>query len=209
MDGLLIDSEPLWRRAEIEVFDEVGIRLTEADCEQTMGLRTDEVVAYWHARFPWRDPSQETIAAAVDSRVAELIARHPSPLPGAVSAVVSVHEAGMRVGLASSSSMELIRAVVRTLELDRYFEILCSAEDEELGKPHPGVYRTACRRLGVRPEDCVAFEDSAAGVASARAASMRVIAVPAPHQFDHPGFAAADLKLHSLEEFTLDLLDSL
>ena len=209
MDGLLIDSEPLWRQAEIEVFTQIGISMTDADCEQTTGLRTDEVVAHWHERFGWADPSQPAVADAIDSRVAELIAAHPSPLPGAVQTVETAHASGLRIGLASSSSMDLIRAVVATLGLDHVFEVLCSAEDEALGKPHPGVYLTTADRLGVATHECIAFEDSEAGVASAKSAGMRVIAVPTGNQFDLPGFEAADLKLHSLEEFRIELLDLL
>ena len=63
MDGLLIDSEPLWRRAEIEVFESVGLRLTEEDCEQTTGLRTDEIVGYWYDRRPWAGPPPDTESA--------------------------------------------------------------------------------------------------------------------------------------------------
>jgi sugar-phosphatase len=209
MDGLLIDSEPLWRRAEIEVFARIGLSLTDQNCEQTMGLRTDEVVSYWYERSPWVSPSRQSVADAIDSRVTELIVQHPSPLPGAVQAVSSVHEAGLQVGLASSSSMALICAVVAALGLDDLFEVLCSADDEPLGKPHPGVYLTAAGKLGVDAQECVAFEDSEAGVASAKAAGMRVIAVPASHQLELPGFEAADLKLRSLEEFTIKTLEML
>jgi sugar-phosphatase len=103
--------------------------------------------------------------------------------------------------------MELIQTVVAVLGLEDIFEALCSAEDEALGKPDPAVYRTTAERLGVVTHDCVAFEDSEAGVASAKSAGMRVIAVPASNQFDRPGFDIADLKLRSLEEFGIELLD--
>ncbi len=81
---------------------------------------------------------------------------------------------------------------------------MCSAADETLGKPHPAVYLTAARRLGVEPRACVAFEDSMAGVRSARAAGMRVAAVPAPASYDDPRFDAADWKLRSLADFDVD-----
>ena len=84
MDGLLIDSEPLWRLAEREVFAEVGLQLTDADCERTTGLRTDDLVGFWFDLFPWSGPSQGSICDAINSRAVELIeqkgtAQHPPP----------------------------------------------------------------------------------------------------------------------------------
>jgi len=209
MDGLLIDSEPLWRQAEIEILGSVGLRLTELDCEQTMGLRTDELVGFWFDRRPWSGPPPGAVAAAIDSRVIELIEDRGTALPGALEAVREVHQSGRSVGLASSSCLELIEAVIRRLGIERFFSEICSATDEARGKPDPAVYLTMSRRLGIPPADCVAMEDSVVGVRSARAAGMAVIAVPVPHQFDLPGFDAAHLKLRSLEEFSVELVTRL
>jgi sugar-phosphatase len=206
MDGVLIDSEPLWREAEREVFAELGLVLSDADCQQTMGLRTDELVAYWHCRHPWQGRSQPVVADTINSRVARLIAERGTPLPGAVAAVRSAVDSGLPVGLASSSSLELIDLVVRTLGLADGFSVLCSAEDEERGKPDPAVYLTTARRLGVPPAECVAVEDSVRGVQAAVAAGMRVVAVPPPDRFDDPELDLAHLKLRSLEVFSIELL---
>jgi sugar-phosphatase len=199
MDGLLIDSEPLWKRAEQEVFATLGIQLTDDACEQTLGLRTDMVVAHWYQRFPWESPSQRTVADAVDQRVEELVALHGQAMPGAIRAIEATGRAGLLIGLATSSSHSLIHTVVCKLDLAQYFTVTCSAMDEEFGKPHPAVYQAVAAKLGVAPPDCVAFEDTVPGVQSAKAAGMRVIAVPAAHNFDDPGFDTADLKLRSLE----------
>lgn len=204
MDGVLIDSEPLWRQAEREVFAEQGLILSDDDCRQTMGLRTDELVAYWYRRHRWLARTQSVVADAIDSRVAELIAEHGAPLPGAVAAVRAARESGLPLGLASSSSLALIELVVRALGLGDCFSALCSAEDEERGKPDPAVYLTAARRLGVPPGECVAVEDSVRGVAAALAAGMRVVAVPTPDHLDNPAFDPAHLKLRSLEELSVE-----
>ena len=209
MDGLLIDSEPLWRRAEREVFAGVGLDLSDADCEQTTGLRTDDLVGFWFDRRPWSGPSQEHVGAAINARAVELISELGTPMPGAVAAVERARSAGLAVGLASSSFHELIDAVIRKLGLDGVFMVTASAVDEEAGKPDPAVYLTAARRLGLPARHCVAVEDSAVGVRSAVAAGMRVIAVPTPRHFELPAFDRTDLKLHSLEEFTADVVRSL
>jgi sugar-phosphatase len=206
MDGVLIDSEPLWRRAEREVFAEQGLILSDDDCKQTMGLRTDELVAYWYRHHRWLARSQAVVAKAIDARVAELIANHGAPLPGAVAAVGVARDSGLPVGLASSSSLDLIELVVRALGLEGCFAVACSGVDEERGKPDPAVYFTAAHRLGVSPTDCVAIEDSVRGVEAAAAAGMRVVAVPTADHFDDPAFDVAHLKLRSLEGFSVEEL---
>jgi len=209
MDGLLIDSEPLWRRAEQAAFARVGIELTDEMCRETMGLRSDEVVALWHRRRPWSGVSPDEVLDDLEGRVAALIRSQGRALPGVRRTIDELQSAGMRMALATSSAPHLIRTVLSTLGLVDAFDTVCSAADEERGKPDPAVYNTAVRDLGLPPSECVAFEDSVAGVQSASAAGLRVIAVPAPEQFDEPGFDQADLKLGSLEEFEIWILDSI
>ena len=203
MDGLLIDSEPLWRLAEREVFAAVGLELTDEDCRRTTGLRSDEVVAYWYERHPWSGATCPEVHRDLDTRVTELIAERGRTMPGVRRAIGLLTGAGLRLALATSSSHEIIRVVLATLRLDDAFECVCSAADEERGKPDPAVYLTAVDRLGVAAGDCLAFEDSVAGVRAARGAGIFTIAVPAPHDLDDPGFDAADLKLPSLTDFDL------
>lgn len=202
MDGLIVDSEPLWRSAEREVFSGVGIELTDADCERTMGMRTDEVVAHWYNLSPWPGFTPEEVEERITTRMQQLIGERAEPLPGLAHALETARSAGLAIGLASSSCPLLIDAVLSKLGLEDAFAAVCSAINEPLGKPHPAVFLTAARRLGVPPGECVAIEDSVAGVESARAAGMRVIAVPPANLFDDPGYEAADLKLRSLT--TLD-----
>jgi len=209
MDGVLIDSEPLWRRAERAAFARVGIELTDGECRETMGLRSDEVVALWHRRRPWSGFSRQQVLEDLENRVAAMIRTEGVALPGVDRTIGDLRAAGLRVALASSSSPTLIRTVLSTLGLDRAFEAVCSATEERRGKPDPAVYLTAVQRLGLRPADCVAFEDSVAGVRSATAAGLKVIAVPADEQLEDPGFRAAHLTLSSLDHFRIELLDSL
>jgi sugar-phosphatase len=207
MDGLIIDSEPLWRLAERETFARVGLELTDAECRQTTGLRSDEVVGYWFARRPWSGSSRTEVHRNLDARVTELIAERGRAMPGVRRAIDALTGAGLRLALASSSSHELIAVVLATLGLEDVFEVTCSGVDEERGKPDPAVYLTTVRRLGLRARECCAFEDSAAGVQAAHAAGLFVIAVPAAADFDDPRFDLADLKLRSLEDFDLQLID--
>lgn len=209
MDGLLIDSEPLWQAAEKTVFARVGVRLDDAMCRQTVGMRIDEVVRYWHARYPWKGGSLATLQADILAEVSAKIVARGQTMPGVEEVLELFSRSGWRIGLASSSPLALIEVVVRQLRIGQYFSALCSAFDEQHGKPHPAVYLTASRRLDVQPSSCIAFEDSAAGVASAKAARMKVVAVPDQTQSTGEGFDGVDLELASLGHFSEELLDRL
>jgi sugar-phosphatase len=203
MDGLLIDSEPLWRLAEQEVFATVGVHLNDTLCGETMGLRSDEVVHHWFQRFPWSDPSPGEVEGILIARMHELILHRGEAMPGVDEVLGQIHQAGLRLGLASSSPPLLIKAVLERLGIADRFEVTCSAIHEKRGKPDPAVYLTAAQQLGVEPKECLAFEDSLAGVRSACAAGMMVIAIPAHEQLGDPVFGEADLVLSSLGEFQI------
>ena len=201
MDGLLVDTEPLWRRAEIKVFGRVGVELTEGMTHQTTGLRVDEVVQHWFARLPWTGESREEIADGILEEVTHLIAKEGVLLPGVTDCLEQMRVAGLKIGLASSSPLKLIEAVVEKFGLGAWFGVVESAEKEPFGKPHPAVFLNAARRLEVHPARCLVFEDSVNGLIAAKAARMTCVVVPAAEQFTDVRFGLADLKLRSLQEF--------
>ncbi len=198
MDGVLVDSEPLWHVAEIEAFGAVGVLLTEADCLRTTGLRVDAVVEYWYARHPWAAPAREAVGADIVARVGRLLGKRAAPKAGAVEAVGFLRGLGLPLAVASSSPRVLIEVVLGRLGIADAFAVVCSAEGEPFGKPHPSVYLTTAAALGVDPRSCVAIEDSGNGIRAAVAAGMYTIAVP-----DQPvapeALALARVVLPSLE----------
>jgi sugar-phosphatase len=200
MDGVLVDSEPMWREVEKEVFGELGVALTDDDLVQTMGVRIGEVVARWYARRPWTGPSPDDVERTIVEAVAERIEAHGRPEDGAAAAIDVVDRLGLRLALASSSPMRLIEAVLSLGDLAGRFEVVVSAEEEERGKPDPAVYLSAARALGVVPERCLAIEDSVAGVGAAKAAGMVCVVVPDP-LVPRERFAHADVILRSMREF--------
>jgi sugar-phosphatase len=206
MDGLLIDSEPLWRVAETRAMNAIGVPMVEEDGFLTMGLRTDEVVEFWYARYPWKEPSKREVEGAITGNVIALIQERGEALPGAVEAVRATRAAGYRVGLASSSSMDIIEAVLERISLRADFDVLQSAEHEPYGKPHPAVYIECARRLGVAPDRCLALEDSPAGVLAAKAARMTCIAIPPPELREDNRYCIADRQLPSLNHFTTETI---
>jgi len=200
MDGVLIDSEPFWHEAEMAGFAQAGLALTREDCLTTTGLRVDAMVDHWFARKPWTAPPPREIEAVIVRHVIALIGERGVRKPGVDRALAFAAQAGLRTALASSSPSVLIDAVLAKLGLRDRFEVIHSAEGEPYGKPHPGVYIHTAEKLGVRPEECIAIEDSPNGVVAAKAARMGCIAVPEPALQGHPWFAIADAVIESLEE---------
>ena len=203
MDGLLIDSEPLWQEAEIKVFRSVGVPLTRELCRETIGVRLDVVVRHWYARFPWRDVSLEVIEARVLDEVSRLIVDRGKSMPGVVETIDLLDAANYELAVASSSPMRLIRTALETFGLSERFSVMHSAEAEDMGKPHPAVYVSTMNRLGTKPEHCIAFEDTAIGVRAAKSAGAWVIAVPDPEDASDPAFSDADVVLPSLNDFSM------
>ncbi len=209
MDGLLIDSEPLWHEAEIHGFGLAGLCLTPEQCLETTGLRVDEVVQFRFAQRPWATPSQDAVAVAIVERVVELVHAKGVLKPGVAEVLEAARGSGLRTALASSSPYVIIDAVLDRFGLRSAFEVVHSAEEEARGKPEPDVYLTAARKLGVDPGLCVALEDSPNGVVAAKAAGMKCIAVPELVLRNDPRLARADAVVASLAEVDAELLSRL
>jgi sugar-phosphatase len=206
---LLIDSEPFWRQAEIEIFASVGLTLTEVDVRQTMGLRIDDAIAHWWSRHPWKGMAPAAVERAVTARVAELIEMSGSPMPGSLEAIALCEGLGLPVAVCSGSYAVVIEAAIGRLGIGPAVTVWHSAEWEPLGKPHPGAYLLTAAKLGVGPTACLAVEDSFNGAVSAKAARMRVVAVPEPSALDSPVWGFCDARLGSLTEFDEALIRSL
>lgn len=209
MDGVLIQSESLWSRAEVEIFGALGVPLKEEMCSQTQGMRIDDLVNHWYVQFPWARVSLLSVTEQLICRVIHLVETEGQPMPGAIESIKLIQEMGLPLGLATSSSMRLVQAVLKRLKLKGAFDVLKSAEAEVSGKPHPAVYLSVAQALGIRPQYCIAFEDSIRGVISAKAAGMQCIAVPEPEQQNNPQFEIANLILPSLQSVNQPWLEAL
>lgn len=201
MDGVLLDSEPFWRQAEIECFADVGIHLDEAKCLETQGIRIAEIVALYFRRSPWSGLSPEALTARIIERVAGQIRAKATKNAGVDEIVSFFQSKALPLGVATSSPDVHITAVMQALGLEGVFRVLYSADQESFGKPHPGVYLSTAKRLGVEPEQCLAIEDSVNGVIAAKAARMKCVAVPEALLQTDPRFSIADLRLTSLRGF--------
>lgn len=207
MDGLLIDSEPLWDRAEHEVLSELGVDFTRRhELPDTRGLRIDLVVDLWYGQQPWSGPDRAAVVERMIARVISLVEQTRPLLPGVREAVALCKAQGLKVGLASASPLYMLEKVLTMFDLREQFDALASADTLAYSKPHPQVYLNCAAALDVDPLFCVALEDSVNGMIASKAARMRSIVVPAPESQLDPRFALADVKLPSLEFLTRENL---
>lgn len=201
LDGVLLDSEQVWDEVREQLVKERGGRWHERAQTEMMGMSSSEWSRYMHNELGVPDPPEE-ISADVVRRLEEVYRKRLPLIDGAIEAVERL-AARWPLGLASSSNREVIDLVLELSGLARFFRVTVSSEEVSRGKPAPDVYLEAARSLGVPPERCAAVEDSHNGIRSAKAAGMRVIAIPNQHY--PPGEEAlslADVRLSSLAELT-------
>lgn len=201
MDGVIIDSEPLWRKAMIEGFNQIGIPFTEADCRITTGMRFKEVIEFWFQKHLFTSMSVQDFDTMVISRLCDLIKQEGKAMSGLMESLEFFTKKGLKLGIATSSDEALMNTVVDSLKIRHYFQALCSAEKLPYGKPHPQVFLDCANQLNVLPAYCLIIEDSVNGLIAGKAAQMRVVAIPEEENKNNPKFAIADWKLESLKEF--------
>ena len=206
LDGVLLDSEEIWDRAREELARERGGRWHDRAQRDMMGMSSTEWSRYMADVIGLPEPPEE-INREVVRRLTELYREELPAIAGAREAVERL-AARWPLGLASSSNRELIDLVLELLGVEHLFTATVSSEEVARGKPAPDVYLEAARRLGVDPTTAAAVEDSLNGILSAKAAGMRVIAIPNAHfPPDEDALAAADVVLDSLAELTVEAVE--
>jgi HAD superfamily hydrolase (TIGR01509 family) len=208
LDGVLIDSEPVWERVRRGLVAERGGHWAADAQRKIMGMNTQEWARYLSRDLGVGLPPDEVAALVVDRMATRYRERIPF-MPGAVEAV---HRLAARwpLGLASSSPPVLIETVLEAAGLRSYFQVTMSTEQVPRGKPAPDIYLAVTARLGVPPPDCAAIEDSSNGLRSAAAAGLHVIAVPHPQYPPDPdALAITSLVLPTLADLTSDTVAAL
>ena len=204
MDGLLVDSEPLWFEVECSVMARLDGRWSEADQQALIGGSLPRSVAYLLERAGRPASAEEVGRWLVDGMTSLLRSRKLRILPGARELLAEVHAAGIACALVTSSERPIMDAVLR--QLDVAFSATVCADDVARGKPDPEPYLRAASLLGADPSHCVALEDSPNGVASAEAAGCQTVAVPSLVPIgDRPGRVVAG----SLSQVDLAMLRGL
>lgn len=201
MDGVLIDSEPLWAEAADKVFKEYGVCLTDEQYKTTTGLRTKEFVHWWFQQYQISDDELLKAEKKIHDVVVELVKQKGETMLGVKYIFEFFKQKNFKIGLATSSPQELIDVVVYLTGIGNYLDATASAQDLKFGKPHPQVYLDCAEKLQVHPTACICFEDSFNGMIAAKAARMKCVIVPHVSQLKDERWSAADLKISSLQNF--------
>jgi HAD superfamily hydrolase (TIGR01509 family) len=206
MDGLLLDTEPLWGESMLRVAEKHKIPITRKKFKETTGLRIYEVTDHWAIHYPWEGKSSKEVADEILDDIIASSKESGKVLGGVEKVLKLLKEHKYKVGLASSSPKHMIDQLVEHFKLTHYFDCITSADAVEYGKPHPAVFLHCAASLGATHNECLVLEDSVNGMVAGKAARMKVIVVPDELHFDDPRFALADAKLKSLEDFELGMI---
>lgn len=209
MDGLLIDSEPLWQEAGQEILSQYNITLTDQQYLSSTGLRTPEWIDYWFSYFNVDKENAQQAILRIEETAQEKIKQKGIAMPGVEYTMEFFRKRNFRVGLASSSPMRLIEMVVDKLSIRSYLHTITSAETLPYGKPHPQVFISCAEQLQSAPASCIVFEDSFNGMIAAKAAKMKCVVIPHAAAYNDLQWNAADLKIKDLMEFSEEKFISL
>ena len=203
MDGLLLDTEPLWGKSMERIAKRHQIPVMPHQFKETTGLKIHEVVAYWAIKYPWKGADVHQVAEEIIDDIIALSKDEAKVMPGVIALLNQLQEKGFKIGVATSSPIRMLQELIHYFELNSFFTELSSADTVGFGKPHPAVFLHCAAQLHSNPLNCVVFEDSFNGIIAGKAARMKVIAVPDPAHYDDARFVIADKKLRSLEDIVV------
>ncbi|SIT03309.1 sugar-phosphatase [Chryseobacterium ureilyticum] len=204
MDGVLVDSEGFWAKAELDVFSSYGVQVTDDLATQTKYMTTKEVTEFWHGRFPWENLDVPKVEQEVVSKVIELIQAEDCTMSGVQTFIKDLKSKKYKIGLATNAPLRVADAVLEKLQIRDLFDTVHSSEFEEQGKPHPAVYLTSAKQLGISPEYCIVVEDSHSGLKAAKAAGMKTIVFT--NNDESINSDLADFKILSFESVQVPIL---
>ncbi|MGQ0794287.1 MAG: HAD family hydrolase [Deltaproteobacteria bacterium] len=207
MDGVMIDSEPLWEKTERILLGRRGIDYNPSYRDKIVGLNQQDSGALLVRTFNL----PETVDDIIGERIAILLGIYETELrlmDGLIRLLEELRDGGMSLAVASSSPNRVIKFVLEKFNLGGFFDTVVAGEFVPNGKPHPDIYLYTARKLSAEPEECAVIEDSINGLRAAKSAGMRCIAAP-DKRLSQAEFAAADIIVPSVSEINLNLVLSL
>lgn len=205
MDGVIVDSERLWKQAEKEIFSSLGVDVTDEFSELTKSMTTTEVTRFWYDKYPWSGTELHIAEQRVISRVISLIETEECRIPGVKAFIELIRAKNYKTGLATNSPDRILSTVLQKFDIAHLFDTVSSAEFEEKGKPDPSIYLSTAKKLNIEPENCLVIEDSYSGMLAARNAGMSVIAFTNGDKETRSDIA--DYKIDSFESPDFDFLN--
>ncbi|MBR5361178.1 MAG: HAD family phosphatase [Lachnospiraceae bacterium] len=183
LDGTLVDSMWMWKDIDIEFLAERGIDLPPNLQKEIEGMSLRETAQYFIDTFHLTETIDE-LKVIWNDMAYDKYAHVVRPKPGAIRFLDRAREKGIKLGIASSNSIELIMAAVSNYDLNGHFDVIVSANEVPRGKPYPDVYLEVAKRLGVEPSKCLVFEDIPMGIMAGKSAGMTVCAIEDDYSAD-------------------------
>lgn len=207
MDGVMIDSEPLWEKTERILLAKRGIDYNPTYRDKIVGLNQNDSGRLMKETFNLIETVEEIIAERIEILL-DLYEKELELMPGLLPILKGLKESEFLLALASSSPIRVINFVLDKFSLMEFFSVVVSGDFIELGKPHPDIYIYTAKRLGIAPRECVVIEDSINGVKAAKGAGMICIAVP-DKRLEQREFQIADLVVDSLGMISVEAIKNL
>jgi len=206
LDGVIVNSAPFHFRAWQELAEEKGIHYGQAEFKTTFGMRNEDIIRKLFGENT--TPEEITfLSNKKEENFRSLIKEKVKPLPGVIELLRALEKAGFKQAIASSTPLENIELIIKSLKIEHFFDIIVSSEDVSRGKPDPEVFLKAAEKLGMSPDRCVVIEDAAAGLKAARAAGMKSIAVT--NTLPREKLQDANMIVDTLEAVRVDAIENM
>ncbi|MCC8381045.1 hexitol phosphatase HxpB [Xenorhabdus sp. PB30.3] len=200
MDGVLIDSEPLWKKSGMLILNHYGIPITYDEMLSMAGIPVSGMIDRACRLYNKNNLNKSKIEKELFHKGVELILTEKPIMDGIVECLELLVKRNIKIGIASASPLSFLLKIVEQCGIDNYFDYISSAEDMAYNKPHPMVYLNAAKKLNVLPTECIGIEDSKTGMISVKAASMKCIVIPNNIEYNHAYWDVADWKIKSIHE---------
>ena len=205
MDGVLIDSEPLWQQTELDLLHGYGIPITEQELARTRGMPSVPVLRYASELYQKPLDIEKVAQELLDLAISNILKAKPL-MQGVTETLELLARHDIKIAIASASPRYMLDNIVQSCGIADYFSYIASGAELAYSKPHPAVYLQAAKGLGIEPAECVGIEDSKPCMISVKAASMSCIVIPNELDFHENYWALADFKLAKMNEINLQFL---
>ena len=199
MDGVLVNTEPLWSRGDKEFFKKRGIKYNDEFKAEIIGKSQDRNAKFYKNKFNLKEP----LSKIMEERLKIIHSLYKSKIstkPGASSLIKHLHKNNYIIALASNSSMKLINTTLKRFNLNKYFSAKTSGEEVKNGKPAPDIYLAAAKKIKVKPSECLVVEDTGSGISAAKKAGMFCVALLDKKYYKKKALNQADMIIESLKE---------
>ncbi|MBC8953047.1 hexitol phosphatase HxpB [Xenorhabdus sp. PB62.4] len=200
MDGVLIDSEPLWKKSGMLILNHYGVPITYDEMLSMAGIPVSGMIDRACRLYNKNDLNKSKIEKEFFHKGVELILTEKPLMDGVVECLELLVKRNIKIGIASASPLSFLLKIVEQCGIDNYFDYISSAENMPYNKPHPMVYLNAAEKLNVLPTECIGIEDSKTGMISVKAASMKCIVIPNNIEYNHSYWDISDWKIKRIHE---------